>query len=278
MDESYGSLMVITGAGISTESGIPDYRSADVGLYARNGYRPINYSEFLSKHSARRRYWARSYINWSNIINVKPNIGHQVLANWESVGMIRNGIVTQNVDRLHHKAGSRSVIELHGNLFTVKCLKCDRRIFRIEFQHLLFEMNRNLLSDIDRSNYTTDNKLIRPDGDIDIDGRLVEQFQIPYCDTCPDQNGILKPDVTFFGDNVPLNLVNRIYDLVEHSNSILVLGSSLQVYSSYRFVLHAHKCDKSILIANIGSTRADSLSNVERLNVKIGDILPQIKI
>lgn len=270
-------LTVLTGAGISTESGIPDYRSAEVGLYARNGYRPMNYSEFIGKHSARQRYWARSFLSWRHFFDLVPNLGHLTLSEWQRAGRIVN-VITQNVDRLHHKAGTESVYELHGNLYSVVCIGCKRRTPRILFQTELTRLNAQLLQDpaiadfMVNSNYY---QLARPDGDIDVNAQFIEHFSFPYCQAC---NGILKPDIVFFGDNVDSGLVRQLYELVDKSDALLVLGSSLQVFSSYRFVLHAHSQKKSLLIVNIGPTRADNLSNIVRLNVKIGEILPLIQL
>lgn len=269
-------LAVITGAGISTESGIPDYRSEGVGLYARNGYRPINYLQFLSHHSIRQRYWARSFLSWNNFFQKKPNEGHLTLRRWETAGRLE-GCVTQNVDRLHHKAGSEKIIELHGSLYSVRCIQCHHMTHRTLFQTILADLNADLIQteEIGRVLSSDYQKLARPDGDIDVNSDLVNNFQIPYCQRC---DGILKPDIVFFGDNVSSKLVNRIYTLIDHCDSLLVLGSSLQVYSSYRFVLRANKANKPIVIVNIGPTRADSLENIVRLNAKIGHVLPLIKV
>ena len=277
--DNSANLTVLTGAGISTESGIPDYRSAGVGLYARNGYRPMNYAEFVHQHSARQRYWARSFLNWNRLYNVKPNSAHLSLSRWERAGKLTT-CITQNVDRLHHKAGTESVIELHGNLYTVKCLQCNYRTTRILFQRLLTELNQHLLQESDMLRLLTNNDdnyylLARPDGDIDVNDQFVRNFKFPYCNMC---DGILKPDIVFFGDNVQSNLVNYIYNLIDESDSLLILGSSLQVFSSYRFLSHSHNQKKKILIVNIGPTRAEHLFDITRLNAKLGDILPQIKV
>lgn len=275
--DSSRRLLALTGAGISTESGIPDYRSAEVGLYAKNGYRPIDYREFLSTHSTRQRYWARSFLSWKQIVDRQPNEGHIALVELERATKLLS-TVTQNVDRLHQKSGLRSVVELHGSLYTVKCIECDYHLPRVAFQEKLAQLNNGLLNS-DRSIMhlmsTHYGKLARPDGDVNVESDFVHQFAIPYCAHC---GGILKPDVVFFGDNVRRELVEKIYSLVDQCDSLLVLGSSLQVYSSYRFVLHANKNRKPILIINIGPTRADPLPGVVRLDVKIGNTLPLIKV
>lgn len=270
------NLIAITGAGISTESGIPDYRSEGVGLYNKNDYKPMNYGVFVKSHAARQRYWARSFIAWNHMKNLRPSTGHLVLTNWERAGKLQ-AVVTQNVDRLHHQAGTESVIELHGNLYTVRCLNCNHKTPRHLFQAELMAMNEvkdeNVLRLMNNENYYQ--LLATPDGSVEIGEEFEHNFQIPYCRRC---NGILKPDIIFFGDNVDSKLVKQIYDLVEQCSHVLVLGSSLQVFSSYRFVLHAHQRSKSIMFVNIGPTRADSLSDVSFLNAKIGDILSRIDV
>ncbi|XP_027198000.2 NAD-dependent protein deacylase Sirt4-like [Dermatophagoides pteronyssinus] len=284
-------LAVITGAGISTESGLPDYRSKDVGLYSRNGYRPMNYSEFLGNHSSRQRYWARSFLGWNYIHNCQPNISHLTLTDWQRFGKL-NTIITQNVDRLHHKAGSESVIELHGNLYNVKCIDCNHRISRILFQTILTEMNSDLLNDdkslraklLQENNENNNNRTIRPDGDIDIIDDFVYSFRYPSCQRC---YGLLKPDIVFFGDNVDQYLVEKIYKKLNNEcDSLLVLGSSLKVFSIFRFILQQIQLKKPLAIVNIGPTRADTfLQNdqnnndiILKIDSKISDVITKIQI
>lgn len=273
-------LAVITGAGISTESGLPDYRSKDVGLYSRSGYRPMNYTEFLRHYSSRQRYWARSFLGWNYVHNRQPNISHLTLTDWQRSGKLGT-IVTQNVDRLHHKAGTESVLELHGNLYNVKCIQCDYRISRILFQTILAEMNDDLLNDESirarleegRNIY---NRTIRPDGDIDIIDDFVYSFRFPMCRRC---DGILKPDIVFFGDNVQQQLVEQIHQQLNECDSLIVFGSSLKVFSIFRFILHAIQCEKPLAIINIGPTRADTLQgNILKIDSKISDVITKIQI
>lgn len=273
-------LTVITGAGISTESGIPDYRSKTVGLYSRNGYRPMTYSQFLSSHHLRQRYWARNFLAWNYMYNRKPNASHLALTKWQKAGKMYC-CVTQNIDRLHHKAGTESVIELHGNLYNVKCINCNYRVSRIQFQNILLNLNEHLfnydsiLNSIMSSDYYYFQKTLRPDGDIDIANDFMQLFKIPYCPSC---NGILKPDVVFFGDSVSTEIVDNILEKINHSDSILVLGSSLMVYSSYRFILYAQEYGKNIAIVNIGPTKADGLKNVLKINSNLTNIITQIQV
>ncbi|CAK9800648.1 NAD-dependent protein deacylase Sirt4 [Anthophora quadrimaculata] len=237
-------------AGISTESGIPDYRSEGVGLYARSNHKPILYKDFCGSDTIRRRYWARNYVGWPRFSSIKPNNTHQVLKKLEDANKVRC-IITQNVDNLHAKAGSRRVIELHGTAFKVMCLSCDERICRYYLQDILNKMNPGMVAT---------SQIIRPDGDVDLLQEQVEGFKVPPCENC---GGILKPDIIFFGDNVPKQIVESVKYNVEHSDSLLVLGSSLTTFSSYRIVVQANHAGKPIAILNIGKTRADDLASVK---------------
>lgn len=285
-------LLALTGAGISTESGIPDYRSPGVGLYTRtpndgNGnssYRPMTASAFLGSAAARQRYWARSFLAWrSTIFGAQPNAGHLALASWQRAGKL-GAIVTQNVDRLHQKAGSEHVLELHGSLYTVRCLRCSRRIARTLMQSRLEELNAGLLLENEKLFKSQQNSQLglgaRPDGDIDLSRaeHFVERFRVPDCDHCARQEGILKPDIVFFGENVPRTMVEEIGGLVERCSGLLVLGTSLAVFSSYRFVVQALALQKPLLLVNIGPTRADGQDGVVRLDAKLGELLPRIEV
>lgn len=269
-------ILVLTGAGISTESGVPDYRSEEVGLYARSNHKPTQYHEFVQSEALRRRYWARNYVGFEQFAAIKPNIAHTILADWENRGDKLQWIVTQNVDRLHQKAGSSKVTELHGSGFIVKCLNvrngsCDYSIDRFEFQRVLDELNPQLC-DMD----TLDTlRTIRPDGDIDLSPKLVENFKVPSCPKC---RGILKPDIIFFGDNVPSKRVEFVYEQLDESDSLLVIGSSLYVYSGYRFALTANEKGIPIMIINIGPSRADKLPGVISIRRRVGELLPLIDI
>ncbi|XP_046386929.1 NAD-dependent protein deacylase Sirt4 [Ischnura elegans] len=258
-------LLVVTGAGISTESGIPDYRSEGVGLYARSTSRPVQYQDFVKHAEVRKRYWARNFVAWSRFSAFQPNICHVTLSQWEGMGKV-GAIVTQNVDRLHQKAGSKRVIELHGSGYEVGCLSCKMMISRHKFQKLLEELNPTLKSDVAVS--------IRPDGDVDIPQEQIDKFNLPPCESC---GGILKPNIVFFGDNVPQKRVEAVKTEVRSSDGLLVLGSSLSVFSSYRIILQAAEEKKPIVIVNIGPTRGDSQATF-KVSTKCGDVLPLISI
>ncbi|CAD0204466.1 unnamed protein product [Chrysodeixis includens] len=255
-------MLILTGAGISTESGIPDYRSEEVGLYARSNHKPIQYQEFVKYPKVRQRYWARNFIGWPRFSAVQPNVTHLAIRELEKAGKVTS-IVTQNVDRLHHKAGSRDVIELHGTGYIVKCLKCPYEISREDLQAELLRNNPDM-----QSSFT----MIRPDGDVELPREQVDRFRTPLCPTC---EGPLKPDIVFFGDNVPKERVELIRSKVSSSDAVFVLGSSLTVYSSYRIILQAKEEQKKVAILNIGPTRADDIVDI-KVSTKCGDILPKL--
>ncbi|XP_011707722.1 PREDICTED: NAD-dependent protein deacetylase Sirt4-like isoform X1 [Wasmannia auropunctata] len=255
-------LCVLTGAGVSTESGIPDYRSAEVGLYARSNRKPILYKEFCDSEAARRRYWARNCIGWPRFSSLRPNITHEILKHMEYVEKV-GCVVTQNVDNLHLKAGSRKVIELHGTAFRVMCLNCDHKICRHELQRVFQKLNPSMIAAT---------QMIRPDGDVELSQAQVEGFNVPACDNC---GGILKPDIVFFGDNVPHDKVQNVKANVESSDALLILGTTLSTFSAYRIVLQAIDAKKPVAIVNIGETRADKVVNL-RIEGRCGDVLPKI--
>ena len=259
---SHSNMCILTGAGVSTESGIPDYRSEGVGLYARSNRRPVLYKDFCNSAEIRRRYWARNYIGWPRFSSVKANSVHEILKKLEDHNKIRC-IVTQNVDNLHTKAGSKKVIELHGTAFKVMCLSCNERICRYQLQEILDRMNPNM---------TGTSEMIRPDGDVDILQEQVERFKIPSCENC---GGVLKPDMIFFGDNVPRQIVESVRYNVEQSDSLLILGTTLTTFSGYRIALQASHAKKPIAIVNIGKTRADYLAEI-KVEGRCGDILSRI--
>lgn len=234
-------LFVLTGAGISTDSGIPDYRGE--GRVARH---PMTYDIFMESLEAQQRYWARSYVGWSRIALAKPNQGHFALASAESQGAV-NFLVTQNVDGLHQEAGSKAVIDLHGRLDRVVCLGCRKVISRIQMDELLKELNPTISKDL--------NVEFSPDGDAEIEG--TRDFQVPKCLQC---SGTLKPDVVFFGESVPSERVELALNQLSQSDAMVVAGSSLTVNSGYRFAKQASKAGKPIVIVNIGPTRADALA------------------
>ncbi|KAL0129043.1 hypothetical protein PUN28_004029 [Cardiocondyla obscurior] len=260
--DKHERLCVLTGAGISTESGIPDYRSAEVGLYARSNHRPVLYKEFCSSEAIRRRYWARNYVGWPRFFSLKPNITHNILKYLEDIGKV-GCIVTQNVDNLHSKAGSKKVIELHGTAFKVMCLHCDHKIFRHKLQEVFQKLNPSMIATA---------QMIRPDGDVELSQEQVEGFNVPACNNC---GGILKPDIVFFGDNVPHDKVQNVKANVENLDALLILGTTLSTFSAYRIVLQAIDAAKAIAIVNIGETRADKEVDL-KIKGRCGDVLSKI--
>ncbi|KAK2714518.1 NAD-dependent protein deacylase Sirt4-like [Artemia franciscana] len=256
-------ILCLTGAGISTESGIPDYRSEGVGLYATSKSRPVQFQDFISNPKIRQRYWARNFHGWPHFSSVQPNDSHRRVAEMEQ-NCLLSAVVTQNVDRLHTKAGCTNVIELHGTAHEVICMQCNYRISRYEFQETLKGYNEeHIVKPIE----------VRPDSDVELTQMQIEGFFVPPCPNC---FGVLKPDIVFFGDNVPKSRVDKVFNHLEESDALLVLGSSLYVYSGYRFTLRAKELNKSIAIINIGKTRADHLADL-KINAKLSDILKSVK-
>ena len=237
-------VFVLTGAGLSTDSGIPDYRGQ--GRVAKH---PMTYDTFMGSELAQKRYWARSYVGWSRISSALPNPGHIALAKAETQGRI-SALVTQNVDGLHQEAGSKSVIDLHGRLDRVVCMGCKDSIARIEMDSFLKELNPDITKDVSVE--------FTPDGDAEIEG--TENFIVPSCAKC---NGVYKPDVVFFGESVPSARVELALNLLEDSDILLVAGTSLTVNSGYRFAKQASKTQKPIVVVNLGPTRADHLANAK---------------
>jgi NAD-dependent SIR2 family protein deacetylase len=237
-------LFVLTGAGLSTDSGIPDYRGQ--GRVAKH---PMTFDTFMASNEAQQRYWARSYVGWSRIASALPNAGHKALARAEEQGKVGT-LVTQNVDGLHQEAGSKAVIDLHGRLDQVVCMGCRGTISRIEMDTLLQELNPDLQKD--------ETVEFSPDGDAEIVG--TENFIVPSCSKC---NGVYKPDVVFFGESVPVQRVEQALASLAESDVLLVAGTSLTVNSGYRFAKQAAKSQKPVVIVNIGPTRADGLANAK---------------
>ena len=235
------SILVLTGAGVSTESGIPDYRGE--GKTERH---PMTFDTFMGSVEARQRYWARSYVGWSVIANAKPNPSHFVLAQAESLGRIGH-TVTQNVDSLHQQAGSRKVTDLHGRLDQVICMSCKVLLPRLEMDGFIEELNPGISKD-----QTVE---FTPDGDAEVEAGA--NFRIPGCPKC---KGILKPDVVFFGESVPAARVSSSMAELDRSDALLIAGSSLTVNSGMRFARAASKAGKPIVIVNIGPTRADEIA------------------
>ena len=235
------TILVLTGAGVSTESGIPDYRGE--GKTERH---PMTFDVFMGSVEARQRYWARSYVGWSVIANAKPNAGHFVLAQAESLGRIGH-IVTQNVDSLHQQAGSKKVTDLHGRLDQVICMSCRLSLPRLDMDGFIEELNAGITKD-----QTVE---FTPDGDAEVEATA--DFRIPSCPKC---DGVLKPDVVFFGESVPTARVSQSMAELEKVDALLVAGSSLTVNSGMRFARAASKQGKPIVIVNIGPTRADEIA------------------
>ena len=243
-------LFVLTGAGISTESGIKDYRSEKVGLYATSDSRPTNYTDFLRSADVRQRYWARNATAWPMFSSFKPNISHKALATLEHCGRL-HWLVTQNVDSLHHKAGSRRMTELHGTVASVVCLDCRRMSPREEVQDQILRENPF---------WNAQPQGFAPDADVFVSQSDIDKFRTPKCGHC---GGTLKPDVVFFGDSVPRQRVEEINSRLVESDACLVIGSSVETYSSFRHVRYCTELGKPVLILNIGPTRADSLASVK---------------
>jgi NAD-dependent SIR2 family protein deacetylase len=236
-------LFVLTGAGVSTNSGIPDYRDSH-GNWKRTP--PITYQSFMGAEANRQRYWARSLIGWRRFGRAQPNDAHRALANLEARGGCEM-LLTQNVDRLHQGAGHRDVIDLHGRLDMVRCMGCGAKSARDEFQTRLADLNGAWL-ELDARD--------APDGDADLDHEDFSSFSVPSCVSC---DGILKPDVVFFGEAVPRETVTSAQDHLDNAGGMLIVGSSLMVYSGFRFVQMAARRGIPIAAVNLGRTRADDL-------------------
>ena len=252
-------VVALSGAGISTESGIPDYRGPEARRRARN---PIQYQAFVSDPAARARYWARSTIGWPRLAQARPNAGHRALARLEEAGFVR-GVITQNVDRLHQAAGSRRVVELHGALAEVNCLDCHAHEPRTALQDRLLDLNPR---------WSTRPAELAPDGDAELAEAAERAFRVPACRQC---GGVLKPAVVFFGENVPRPRVAAAWQVFAEAEVLLVVGSSLAVYSGYRFVLKAAKEARPIAIVNLGPTRGDAAAQI-RINERLGVVLPEL--
>jgi NAD-dependent SIR2 family protein deacetylase len=245
--ETHPRLFVLTGAGVSTDSGIPDYRDR-AGEWKRAP--PVTLQAFMHEPVTRQRYWARSLIGWPHFGRALPNTAHRALALLEHRGQIEL-LVTQNVDRLHQRAGSERVVDLHGRLDEVRCMACDWRLSRDDFQQQLIERNPAWLQ-FDAA--------IAPDGDADLEDQDFAHFDIPPCPRC---GGIVKPDVVFFGEGVPRERVDAATQAWHAADAVLVVGSSLMVYSGYRFVQAAAKAGKPVAALTLGRTRADALLSLK---------------
>ena len=237
------NVTAVTGAGVSTESGIPDYRDGD-GYWKRSP--PVQYRDFVESDAVRRRYWARSFAGWPMFTAARPSAAHVALAQLERADRVGR-IVTQNVDRLHQRAGSRNVIDLHGRLDVVRCLAFNHRFDRDEFQMRLRSTNPDW--DVAAAG-------IAPDGDADLEGIDFSGFNVPACPVC---SGMLKPDVVFYGESVPRETTAAALAAVESADGVLVVGSSLMVWSSFRLVRAAVARGIEVVAVNRGRTRGDDL-------------------
>ena len=255
------AVVALTGAGMSTRSGIPDYRGPGT---RRRAKAPVQFKEFTADPEARRRYWARAAVGWPRFCAAQPNAAHQALAALERAGALA-GLITQNVDRLHHAAGSEDVVELHGALARVRCLECDRLEARASLQQRLVELNPQLAE-------WEDAVAMAPDGDAELPPPQIEAFVVADCTHC---GGRLKPDVVFFGENVPPPVTERAWTTFARAEVLLVAGSSLTVFSGYRFVRRAAKEGTPVVIVNLGPTRGDGEAAV-RIDADVVQALPEL--
>ncbi|GAA3754932.1 NAD-dependent protein deacetylase [Plantactinospora mayteni] len=255
-----GGVVLLSGAGLSTDSGIPDYRGPSGAL---RRHTPMTYQTFVGDPLARRRYWARSHLGWRTVARAAPNAGHRAVADLDRRGLLA-GILTQNVDGLHQAGGARSVVELHGSLARVICLGCGETTDRETLDRRLRAANPR---------FAARSGTVNPDGDVELPDELVEGFRTVDCQACPD--GLLKPDVVFFGESVPPDRVRACFDLVERARLLLVLGSSLTVMSGRRFVIRAAKLDIPVVIVNRGPTRGDDYAELT-IDAPLGQVLPEL--
>lgn len=253
-------LAVLAGAGLSTESGIPDYRGPETRHVPR---RPVQYDEFVRDPEARRRYWARASRGWMRVAGARPNAGHRALARLDAAGLL-TGTITQNVDGLHHAAGARRVVELHGALDRVVCLDCGAGTTREVVQSQIAALNPGHLD------AALPEAGVAPDGDAVLAAEAVARFEPPTCEAC---GGVLKPDVVFFGESVPKTRVAEAAALVTEAEALLVVGSSLAVYSGYRFVRQAEAEGTPVAIVTLGETRGHRHAAVA-VDGRLGDVLP----
>ncbi|HJV99937.1 MAG TPA: NAD-dependent protein deacetylase [Arthrobacter sp.] len=244
-------IALLTGAGLSTDSGIPDYRGPDSAPRS-----PMTYQEFVGDPANRQRYWARNHIGWSHLRQADPNTGHRAAAELERRGLL-SGLITQNVDRLHEEAGSFNVVDLHGRFDQVVCLDCRRTYSRRLLAGMLEELNPGFLEDAGESGLVE----MAPDADSTVeDQALIGSFVVAVCPAC---GGTLKPDFVYFGENVPKDRVARSYSIVDEAGALLVAGSSLTVMSGLRFVRHAANDGKPVVIINRGTTRGDDRATIK---------------
>jgi NAD-dependent SIR2 family protein deacetylase len=255
-----GNAVVLSGAGLSTESGIPDYRGPSG---AQRQHTPMTFQTFRDDPVARHRYWARSFLGWRQMANARPNSGHHAVTALQRAGRL-DGIITQNVDGLHQASGATAVTELHGGLDRVVCQGCSALLARAEMDRMLRAANPSFEAEALR---------INPDGDAELADDDLAGFTMVDCPTC--DGGPLKPDVVFFGETVPRPRVDHCFELVDAARSLVVLGSSLTVMSGFRFVLRARKIGVPVAIVNQGATRGDGYADV-RVDAALGVVLPEL--
>jgi NAD-dependent SIR2 family protein deacetylase len=256
-----GGAVVLSGAGLSTDSGIPDYRGATGSL---RRHTPMTWQTFTRDPRGRHRYWARSFVGWRQIGEASPNAGHRAVAALQQAGAVGE-VITQNVDGLHQAAGARDVVELHGGLDRTVCLACGDVADRAALDVRLRAANPGFRPEV------TDE--VNPDGDVELPDEALDGFVMVDCLACG--GGPLKPDVVFFGETVPRDRVDSCFGLVDRARSLLVLGSSLTVMSGYRFVIHAAKRGIPVAIVNSGPTRGDAKADL-KIDAPLGTVLPEI--
>lgn len=254
--------VVLSGAGCSTESGIPDYRGPTGVMRARE---PMRFQEFIKSSDGRQRYWARSAVGWARFAVAAPNAGHRAIAALEQVGRV-HGVITQNVDGLHGQAGSQRVVELHGSLHRARCLHCARLIDRESVQARIAAENPGFFASVAQS------RELAPDGDVHLSPEEVARFVPPSCASC---GGPIKPDVVFFGENVPDHTSRAAWALLDSAELLIVAGSSLAVYSGYRFVRAAAERGLPVAIVNRGVTRGDAHASL-RIDAGVGDAFSKL--
>ncbi|RBY95088.1 NAD-dependent protein deacetylase [Blastococcus sp. TF02-8] len=257
---SDGDALVLSGAGLSTDSGIPDYRGATGSL---RRHTPMTYQTFTRDPRGRHRYWARSFVGWRQMRDARPNEGHRAVAALQGAGLL-SGVITQNVDGLHQAGGARDVVELHGGLDRTVCLGCGGIAGRAELDDRLQAVNPH---------FGPRAQEINPDGDAELPDEVLDGFVMVDCLACG--GGPLKPDVVFFGETVPRDRVDSCFAMVEQAGSLVVLGSSLTVMSGYRFVLRAAKLGIPVAIVTVGPTRGDAKADV-RVDAPLGVVLPEL--
>ncbi|KAG2178928.1 hypothetical protein INT43_001775 [Umbelopsis isabellina] len=258
IEQSNGKLLVMTGAGASTDSGIPDYRSPS-GRYVKNHTRPIFFQEFLANTSFRQRYWARGYLGWPQMLKAKPNITHFALQSMMDDGHI-SGLITQNVDHLHHEAGTPKdkVVELHGTLYEVSCLSCHHTEDRHVYQQRLDDLNQEWKTYQQEIVATGEEPKTNPDGDVELPPTVsFDTFNIPPCQNCGEQ--LVKPRVVFFGENIETEVKQKAASMVESCEAMLIVGSSLATFSAFRLVKRAKELGKPVGVLNMGPTRSDNI-------------------